>query len=138
MEIASMSARSRLAEQLVLRARDLGSCWGSQASNPVQNRGDRLIKIYWKGRQWAATKFGVQCRDGSYSIPRNRLWENEAEHPWIMHMAEKDWIDLEDFAEALRVARILEMCRTGKRPADSHRYDGLAWPADRGPNPWQR
>ena len=130
-----MSVRDRLAEELVLKARDLDSCWGSQASNPVQNRGDRLTKVYWKGRQWAATKFGVQCRDGSYSIPRKRLWEDEDTHGWVLHMAEKEWVDLEDFAEALRVARILELCRTGKRPRDSHRYDGLAWPADRGPSP---
>jgi hypothetical protein len=24
---------------------------------------------------------------------------------WIDHMAEKEWVDIEDFAEALRVAR---------------------------------
>jgi len=126
-------------EHLILKARDLDSPSGPQATNKVPRRGgDRLVKVYWKGRQWAATRFGVQARDGSYSIDRKRLWEDEDQYGWIMHMAEKDWVNLEDFAEALRVARIHEMCRTGKRPADSRRYDGLAWPADRGPNPWQR
>jgi hypothetical protein len=71
----------------------------------VERRGDRLRKAYWKGRQWAATQFGVECRDGSYSIPRSQLWEEETEYPWIRHMSEKNWVDLEDFAEALRVAR---------------------------------
>jgi hypothetical protein len=33
---------------------------------------------------------------------------DDDDHSWIMHMAEKEWVDLEDFAEALRVARIFE------------------------------
>ena len=98
-----------------MKARDLDSPKGLQASNRVQNRGDRLIKIYWKGRQWAATRFGVQARDGSYSIDRRRVWEDEERGGWIMHMAEKDWVDLEDFAEALRVARFYEMVRRSSR-----------------------
>ena len=105
-----------LVKQLIIRARDLDSRWGPQSSIPVKNRGDRLSRVYWKGRQWAATKYGVECRDGCYAINRSRLWEDDAEHGWIMHMAEKEWVDLEDFAEALRVARIGEMIRTGKRP----------------------
>src|SRR5215469_15375211 len=80
--------------RLVLKARDLDSRRAPHASNRVQNRGDRLSKIYWKGRQWAATKFGVQCRDGSYSIDRRRVWEDEERGGWVMHMAEKDWVDL--------------------------------------------
>lgn len=34
----------------------------------------------------------------------SRLWENEAEYPWVQHMDKKDWVDIVDFAEALRVA----------------------------------
>src|SRR5262249_27026693 len=108
---AMTQERHRIAHQLALRSRDLDSPWRTQASNLVQRRGDRLTKIYWKGRQWAATKFGVQCRDGSYSIDRRRLWEDEERGGWVMHMAEKDWVDLEDFAEALRVARFYERVR---------------------------
>jgi hypothetical protein len=107
--------RHRLAQQLILKARDLESPRGPQASNRVQNRGDRLIKVYWKGQQWAATRFGVQARDGSYSIDRKRVWEDEERGGWIMHMAEKDWVDLEDFAEALRVVRFYERVRRDSR-----------------------
>jgi hypothetical protein len=104
----------RIAE-LTIKARDLDSPWGSQASNHVKNPGERLSQVIWKGRQWAVTRYGVECRDGCYAIERSRLWEEDDSHGWIMHMAEKEWVDLPDFAEALRVARIFEMCRTGKR-----------------------
>jgi hypothetical protein len=109
-------ARQELAKRLTLKARDLDTRWGPQAGNRVKRRGGgRLAKIIWCGRQWAATKYGVECRELFYAIPRARLWEDDEQHSWVMHMAEKTWVDLEDFAEALRVARICEMCRTGKR-----------------------
>jgi len=108
-------ARRDLAKRLTIEARDLDRPYGPQASNHIKNRGEPLSKVIWRGRQWAATKYGVECRDGCYAIERKRLWEEDDTHSWIMHMAEKEWIDLEDFAEALRVARIYEMCRTGKR-----------------------
>src|SRR5262245_5711961 len=116
-KMTSEDTRKRLAAALIVKARDLDSRWGPQATNRIQNRGDRLSKIHWQGRQWAVTRFGVECRDGTYAIERERVWEDEECGGWILHMAEKDWVDLEDFAEALRVARIFELCRTGKRRA---------------------
>ena len=106
--------RWQLAKALTIKARDLDSPWGPQSSNRVKRRG-RPPKIIWQGRQWAATKYGVECRDGRYPIERARLWEEDEVHSWVMHMAGKGWVDLEDFAEALRIARIFEMCRTGRR-----------------------
>jgi hypothetical protein len=68
--------------------------------------GDPLARIIWQGQQWAVTDYGLQCRDGGYSITRFRLWENEsALHGWIRHMARKPWVDVQDFAEGLRIAR---------------------------------
>jgi hypothetical protein len=104
-----------LARELTIKARDLDGPWGPQSSTRVALRGDRLSRIIWQGRQWAATKYGVECRDGCYAIERTRLWEEDESYSWIMHMAGKDWVDLEDFAEALQVTRIFEMCRTGRR-----------------------
>jgi hypothetical protein len=73
-----------------------------EAGNPVPCLGEALrLPIYWQGRQLSVTAFGVECRDGRYAIPCDRLREDG----WIMHMAEKEWVDLEDFAEALRIAR---------------------------------
>jgi hypothetical protein len=61
--------------------------------------------IYWTGRQWAVTKFGIEARNGDYKIPRNRVWEENSGQGWIEHMAEKGWVDIHDFTEALRLAR---------------------------------
>ena len=69
-----------LVEQLTIKPRDLDSPWGPQAANRVKNRGERLSRVIWKGRQWAATKYGVECRDGGYAIERKRLWEEEDQY----------------------------------------------------------
>jgi hypothetical protein len=47
----------------------------------------------------------TECRDGTYAIARRRIWEDEGDYGWIKHMGEKEWVDLPDFAEALRIAR---------------------------------
>jgi hypothetical protein len=44
---------------------------------------------------------------GTYGLHEARLWENEAACGWVQHTASKGWADLEDFAEALRIARHL-------------------------------
>jgi hypothetical protein len=51
------------------------------------------------------TKRGLEARDGTYFIARDRLWDDEDYHGWIPAMSEKGWVDLDDFAEALRLAR---------------------------------
>ena len=75
------------------------------AGNIVQCRSGRLSRVLWQGWEWAVTAYGTEARDGTYAITRHRLWETEDRHGWIAHMAEKDEIDLDDFAEALRIAR---------------------------------
>ncbi|WP_051334783.1 hypothetical protein [Bradyrhizobium sp. Ai1a-2] len=88
------------------------------ATNRVRVRGQRLSPIIWQGRQWAVTKHGIECRDGTYAIAKSRLWEG-----WERHMAEKEWVDQADLAEALRIARQVHAKqapgtmsqRTGKR-----------------------
>jgi hypothetical protein len=70
------------------------------ASNAVQCRGEPLSRILWLGLDWAVTVYGIEARDCTYTIAASRLGEN-----WILHMSEKEWVDLVDFAEALRIAR---------------------------------
>jgi len=31
---------------------------------PVRVCGDPLTQIWWQGKQWAVTKFGIECRAG--------------------------------------------------------------------------
>jgi hypothetical protein len=40
------------------------------ATNAVHCRGKRLSRIIWRGQQWAATAYGIECRDGTYSIAK--------------------------------------------------------------------
>ena len=49
---------------------------------------------------WAVTDYGLECLATYYPIHRSRLNEN-----WIEHMAEKDWIEMEDFSRALTWAQ---------------------------------
>jgi hypothetical protein len=99
-----LAARLKRAAELIERARQLDLPPKPQALTRV--RGGRLSKpVYWTGKQWAVTAYGVECRNGLYCIERHRLWENEYRHGWLLHMAPKPWVDIADFAEALRLAR---------------------------------
>jgi hypothetical protein len=51
----------------------------------------------------------IECRDGTYSIHADQLYEREFDKPrgflnWPRHMAEKEWVDLDDFCTAFCVA----------------------------------
>src|SRR3954447_10697722 len=94
-------------KRLVKVARALDAPPDQESHSVVEVSGEALVApIYWQGRQWAVTAYGVECRDGSYAIEADRLWEeDDGPGGWVMHMSEKTWVDLPDFAEALRVAR---------------------------------
>jgi hypothetical protein len=71
----------------------------------VPHRGEALHKIYWQGRQWAVTAYGIERRDGTYAIEAQRLSESiDSKITWLWHMAQKDDVDLEDFRTAFLVA----------------------------------
>lgn len=61
--------------------------------------------IFWVGRQWAVTGFGVQAIDqrlkGAFDIEASRLWEEDLPQ----RMRALAWINVEDFNKALDVAR---------------------------------
>jgi len=88
------------------------------ATNEVKCRWEPLDEILWQGRQWAVTTFGIERRDGTYTIQANRLAEHlepdEWLHAWIAHMSEKEWVDLEDFATAFYVACAMHGVRLTK------------------------
>lgn len=61
--------------------------------------------IFWVGRQWAVTGFGMQAIDqrlkGAFDIEASRLWEDDLPQ----RMGALAWINVEDFNKALDVAR---------------------------------
>jgi hypothetical protein len=61
--------------------------------------------IYWVGRQWAVTGYGVQAVDqkqkGKFDIEASRLWEDDL----LESIRAERWLNLDDFERALAVAR---------------------------------
>ena len=72
----------------------------------VRVTGDPLgHPVYWLGVQWAVTRDGVECRNGTYVVARDRIHEAHAGWTWESHLAEKGWAYMDDFAEAMAFAR---------------------------------
>jgi hypothetical protein len=61
--------------------------------------------IFWVGRQWAVTGFGVQAIDqrlkGAFDIEASRVWEDDLTE----RMHAQPWLNAADFDKALTVAR---------------------------------
>src|SRR5438105_855898 len=61
--------------------------------------------IYWVGRQWAVTGYGVQACDqrqkSKFDIEASRLWEDDV----VENLRALAWLNVEDFEKALAVAR---------------------------------
>jgi hypothetical protein len=74
---------------------------------PVSIRGDALDQVLWRGRQWAVTTFGIECLDGTYTIAKDRLFENVDAYGWPLHITQKNWADSDDFCTAWLVALAL-------------------------------
>lgn len=88
------------------RARQTTEPPAYESTTEVRVTGEPLAEpVYWRGKQWAVTSYGIEARDGKYPIAGNRVWEETQGHGWIEHMSEKGWVDIHDFAEALRIAR---------------------------------
>jgi hypothetical protein len=61
--------------------------------------------IYWVGRQWAVTGYGVQACDqkqkSKFDIEIDRLWDDDVLESLRAHK----WLNFEDLEKALAVAR---------------------------------
>lgn len=61
--------------------------------------------IYWVGRQWAVTGFGIQAIDqrlkGSFDIEITRVWDDVA----IERTRGLAWLNAADFDKAIEIAR---------------------------------
>jgi len=61
--------------------------------------------IYWVGKQWAVTGFGIQAcnqkQKGQFDVEGARLWEDGV----LERLRTEPWLNIEDFERALEVAR---------------------------------
>jgi hypothetical protein len=87
-------------------------------------RGEALSEIWWSGRQWAVTAYGIERLDGTYVIDKGRLFENIDDYGWPMHMGEKVWVDNDDFVTSWLVAMALH----GKRGEQARKAIARAHP----------
>ena len=75
--------------------------------------------IYWIGRQWAVTGYGMQAVDprlkGQFDIESIRLWDDGLSES----LNAGGWLNAEDFAKALAVARARYPRSPGDAPVPS-------------------
>ncbi len=61
--------------------------------------------IYWVGRQWAVTGYGIQAcnqkQKGRFDIEGSRLWEEGVQDS----VRAEAWLNIDDFEKAIEVAR---------------------------------
>jgi hypothetical protein len=61
--------------------------------------------IFWVGKQWAVTGYGMQACDqkqkGKFDIEASRLWEDDLSESMRAHK----WLNTGDFDKALSIAR---------------------------------
>ena len=61
--------------------------------------------IYWVGRQWAVTGYGMQAVDqkqkGEFDIEASRLWEDGL----LESLQAEKWLNPEDFKKAIGCSR---------------------------------
>jgi hypothetical protein len=61
--------------------------------------------IYWVGRQWAVTGYGIQACDqkqkGQFDIEGSKLWDEGVQD----NLRGQKWLNAEDFEKAVAVAR---------------------------------
>lgn len=87
---------------------DQTPAYGDGGRVEVKARGEPLTEpVYYLGRQWAVTAYGVEARDGTYCIDADRLWQSEPEWDWIRQVCGKEWVDAEDFIGAFNLARVI-------------------------------
>ena len=81
--------------------------------------------IYWVGRQWTVTGYGIQACDqrhnGKFDIESGRLWEDGV----LEGVRDLSWLNIVDFEKALVVARKYYPQPAQKSAAPEDRVLGL-------------
>ncbi len=98
--------------------------------------------IYWVGRQWAVTGYGMQAVDqrlnGVFDIGISRLWDDGLAES----LSAGAWLNTDDFAKALFIARAKFPEPAQKTPLFDPAEPGASCPEERAaietPNPVQQ
>jgi len=59
--------------------------------------------VYWEGRQWAITGYGLENVAGGreYPVSWAELFDGQ---PWLSDLSQKNWVDAADLQQALKYA----------------------------------
>ena len=76
----------------------------------------------FQNAQWAVTTYGLECRTTGYDIAARQLSHPSELRSWPRHMAEKNWVDIRLFIEALREAIRVHQ-RVLKYPTDDAAFE---------------
>ena len=76
-------------------------------ATPVAVLGEPLREIWWRGRQWAVTAYGIEALDGRRPIDALRLLDDLADGAWPARIGAEDRADADEFATAWLVALVL-------------------------------
>ncbi len=60
--------------------------------------------VYWQGRQWAVTAYGVEALDGRYHIAWQDLHDEPARKRLLDQMQDHYWVHFDDLRKALEVS----------------------------------
>jgi hypothetical protein len=64
------------------------------------------MPVMYANRQWAVTKYGLECLTVDYQIERLRIAErlnDSGISKWVIHLCEKKWCDIREFTDCLEV-----------------------------------
>lgn len=106
--------------QLGFKWRRIGSTPNAEYAIAVARGGQlKTTRPRYRGVQWKVTPLGVESNDETYFFEGDRLDERRPGtdlYDWLPHMAEKPWVDLDDFARAFENA--LDVHLPAARDAD--------------------
>ncbi|ACL57301.1 hypothetical protein [Methylobacterium nodulans] len=69
--------------------------------------------VYWQGRQWAVTGYGIEALDGMYHVPAAEIGSVDERPPqWLDDLWRRYGTDRNDLTAAVAVARRV-FIRTG-------------------------
>lgn len=77
-------------------------------------RTNDLSPVLWKGRQWAVTDYGLETISEPYhyhltvdQLRESGVGDRAGRYDSLIHLMEKNWLDVDDFATAFLVALAL-------------------------------
>jgi hypothetical protein len=75
----------------------------------MSDRKNELAEVFWLGRQWAVTLYGLETIAEPYHYflearMLGSLRQGERAYDSMVHMMEKDWLDVDDFLTAYLIA----------------------------------